>query len=617
MNSTDDWIELQSKTEVEEEYSMQLSTANPESSKNKWELFGLDDHLKASAMSGLIDKFTGASNYLNDKTRSSSQVSRILVIRTITVRQRLNLLNPVDFEVVKSNATSSTHAVVAVTYGLEAYCVFAQKLDDKESREDAEDNLSYLVTKFIKHISEKHDWVNFEDHLSKKEQLRLRKHIKCSLYSDLQTKTVRECSTVDAYKHCLKVISEMQRKTGEEKSKAVPISISLCPLKYLIGTTRGARSLVQYRDINPDLMTRCSRLWTEFERVNGEAETLRAAIKDEHSQTSLHQFIEAITKFQDIFKKELKIAVVNARETADSDDGVIQMIVDIAKKHQLFKPKRLKRWLKYKRAELEMAEYMNGLEGITVLSSKREVEDELRALDRESYALVMWVSPLDGKTSEILDGMTDYVENYTKLAISSLKDDQFQDELPWHMENRKLKQVQEKIRKFSHYVKNNNQLKDQIFFFVAFGEIGNKFGCHYSVYEGDIVLKDNLDELPGPPINLRFQFTSLESSVSVSWDYGELGYPYHFLVMYRLRGMSDESWNQIKTSKPGETQIIINNQSVMEVCVAAETCIGRSEFSEILVTASASASAFDESNSSFHVFDRSTHTSDSSERVRA
>ena len=121
MNSTDDWIELQSKTEVEEEYSMQLSTANPESSKNKWELFGLDDHLKASAMSGLIDKFTGASNYLNDKTRSSSQVSRILVIRTITVRQRLNLLNPVDFEVVKSNATSSTHAVVAVTYGLEAY----------------------------------------------------------------------------------------------------------------------------------------------------------------------------------------------------------------------------------------------------------------------------------------------------------------------------------------------------------------------------------------------------------------------------------------------------------------------------------------------------------------
>ena len=124
-------MDFESEIEVEEEYSFKLNIANPKYSKSKWEIVGLDEHLKATTMAGLIDKFIGASNYLNDKN-SSSQVSRVLVLQTVAVKQRLNLLNPVGFEVVKSIATNSTHAVVAVTYGLEAYCVIFQDLNDKD-----------------------------------------------------------------------------------------------------------------------------------------------------------------------------------------------------------------------------------------------------------------------------------------------------------------------------------------------------------------------------------------------------------------------------------------------------------------------------------------------------
>ena len=588
-NFSDDWLDFESEIQIEEEYSVNLSIANPDSSKNKWECLSLDEHLKASTVSGLIDKFTGASNYLNDK-KISSQVSRVLVLQAVTVKQRMHLLNPVDYETVKSDATKSTHAIVGTTYGLEAYCVIFQDLDEKESREDSEENLSDLVIKMKKSLTEKHVWNNFEEQLSKIEK-RLTSQMKCRLYADLQSQTVRECNVSDAYKHCLKLIDESQRKTGDEKSKAVPISISLCSLKHMIGTARGIGSLLQYRDVDDDLVTRCCRIWVELERVSGEAEFLRASTtKNKNCRVSLRQFVEAINKFQDIFKKDLKIAVVKARETSDDDDDEIKKIVDVAEKHPHFKLSGLKRWLEFKKAELEMAEKIGKTSGIAILANKREVDNELSALDRKSYSLVMWIPPLDGKSNEILTAMTGYVEHYTRLVAGSR--DGVQEELPWHMEQRKRSQVEDKIRKFADYV-DKNQSVQQVHFFLAFGESsGRRFGCRYSVYEGDNVLVENLEQLPSQPTNLHIQMATTEKaknvkkspSISVTWDYEDLGYPTNFIVEYKTR-YEDETWKQQKSSK---NQLILSIQpgSVMEVRVAADTCIGRSEFSETADTES-------------------------------
>ena len=54
------------------------------------------------------------------------------------------------------------------------------------------------------------------------------------------------------------------------------------------------------------------------------------------------------------------------------------------------------------------------------------------------------------------------------------------------------------------------------------------------------------------------------------------------MVEYQLN--SDESWTQKKTAKPGENHLILKlkNGSVTKFKVAADTCIGRSEFSEVI-----------------------------------
>ena len=60
-----------------------------------------------------------------------------------------------------------------------------------------------------------------------------------------------------------------------------------------------------------------------------------------------------------------------------------------------------------------------------------------------------------------------------------------------------------------------------------------------------------------------------------------------FLVEYRLKNSSDSS-KQRKTSNPGENQTAINMQrgSTLEIRIAADNCIGRSEFSQIIDTES-------------------------------
>ncbi len=69
--------------------------------------------------------------------------------------------------------------------------------------------------------------------------------------------------------------------------------------------------------------------------------------------------------------------------------------------------------------------------------------------------------------------------------------------------------------------------------------------------------------------------------------YEDLGYPCKFLIEYRSKGSSD-SWIQRRTTNPDQTQLDVSflSSSAMEVRVAAETCIGRSDFSDVVDTLS-------------------------------
>nr|CAH0106533.1 unnamed protein product [Daphnia galeata] len=164
--------------------------------------------------------------------------------------------------------------------------------------------------------------------------------------------------------------------------------------------------------------------------------------------------------------------------------------------------------------------------------------------------------------------MKHYVDSYTKLWWVERDNDE---KVPWHMIQRKRKQVLAKIRELTDHVEKNKHLTDQA---------GN-------------LLKDNLGRLPGPLTNLRIadiqktsnpsKKNSRSSTIRLEWDYEDLGFPCSFMVEYQLN--SDESWAQKKTIKPsGENHLKVNlkNGSVAKFRVAADTCIDRSEFSKVI-----------------------------------
>jgi hypothetical protein len=96
----------------------------------------------------------------------------------------------------------------------------------------------------------------------------------CRLYVDLQS-AVCECNVLDAYKQCFKLIDQVQK--ADDKDKAVPIAVLLCPLKVIIWKSGGAQN--EYQDVDSDLIDRCGRIWDELERVNAKLNAIRTSSK--------------------------------------------------------------------------------------------------------------------------------------------------------------------------------------------------------------------------------------------------------------------------------------------------------------------------------------------------
>jgi energy-coupling factor transporter ATP-binding protein EcfA2 len=585
---------------------------------------GLDEHLKATVLAGLIKKYRGACNYLNDQP-NPSQATRVLFLRVKSRKENLDLQTLINEDLNESMKTLClasgeetkkksgpaavpTHVVVGVTYGAEAYCVLIQDVgkeaDEDDAREEAEEKLTEIAQKMEEALNDKQDLNEFKEQFDDKKQLT---RMKCRLYADLQSSAVRECSVFDAYKNCLKLIDQIE-KTEPKRSKAAPIAVRLCPLKFLMGKSGGVP--FEYQDVDDDLIARCGQIWDELERFGAKLDSIRTSIK-KGIRPSLRQFEDALGKYKELLKKSWKNGVVKARENGDEHE--IEKAAKIAETHPLFKPTRLERWLRFKQAESDMASKMKGVPGITFFDNQKLLEKELAESFDKKHALVLSVPPLDEKTNKILTDMKNYVGNYTKLTSVERddddtdeddEDDEDDEKVPWHMIPRKRKPVLEKIHELGDHVNKNKQLTDQVHFCIR-PNYGSGIRCRYSVYEDGNLLKDNLDRLPGPPTDLRIADVqenrkSKKLTVRLEWNYEDPGFPYSFLVEYQYDESFIESWTQKKTAKPGENYLILNltkkNESNIKFRVAADTCIGRSQFSEIMDDEMASADEDDATN---------------------
>ena len=528
------------------------------------EHIGLDMHLQASVMAGLIDKFRGASHYINDPT-NPMQITKTLIYRMKERKEHLDL-NKLDMSHLLKES-EATHIVVGVTYGTEVYCVLS--LDAASDDEEAKNFLSKVASKMENALEDGHDLIEFQNQVTDEDKLKLNR-IQCRIYADGQSQTVRECGFFDAYKHFLKLVKKME--TG---GNTVPIAVSLCPLKAIQDPAIENINFPDYQDIDDDLLDRCVKFLANLDAIKIK---VKATMKANVSDNSWREFKIALQQFQQLFADKLKKGVVMAR---NGDEIELEKAVKIAENHPNFKPCQLEKWLSWKQAEISMAKEIAEKSDITIMGDKKELERNL--VEFKKYALVLSLPALNEETNKMLEGMKSYVNNYnTLVAVENANGDE---KTPWHMIHDEQMRVIGKIRDLVDHVKRKKRLMDNVRFFITLRDSNQQSGYFYSVYQADKLVKDGIDSLPCPPTDLQIHPEAAVNTYRVVWNYSNLGYPYRFVIKYRRRGDPEDSWKKT-TAKSVERQIVVGCQdaSVMEFRVAVETCVGISEYSDAVDT---------------------------------
>ena len=538
---------------------------------SKWDLMGLDKHLQVSIMGGVIDKFHGASNYAND---SSPLVTQTLVCRAKSRGDILDLETLISQNKPHlhcSKEDEATHVVVGVFYGAEVYCVLSNDLDDDEELRDK--ILHKFTTEWKNSLEQSQDLIQFQEKFDKKEKQQLIQ-IKCRIYSDLPAESVREDTNVfDAYKRCLILIDQVQN------SGLVPIAVLLCPLDVIMGPTLQMKCY----DIDADLVSRCYRVIEKLNRIRFKVDVLLSEVKLVH-RPRLRRFADAIVKYQEVFKKNLKDAVVEARKSNDMEQ--LEKIVQVSENHLLFRPSRLKRWLYYEEAEIEMTEkFVNGTERINFVADA-DVNFDPKPVQDKKYALLLCVPSLNEMKVTFIDNMENWVGKNNSMVNMKLddedddysqdgdtsEDEEEKDGISFqHVEFRR-RILQWKLKELTDHIRRNKGIENRIQFLLTNDRYQETLPCY--------LLCDYTDDdenpsrtlwfqLPKPPTNLRIspEATSKtkkaktpSGSVSIEWDQPDdqdqmKSYPYYYVLEFRPKGSTDY-WERKKT-EDGQLQATI------------------------------------------------------------
>ena len=562
---------------------------------SKKDSMNLDCHLEASVMAGLIEDYKGASNFINDRP-DPGQVTCTFVWTAKSLEEYYQDFQNCDFRLVlpglKEKKLEATHLVVSVIYGAQAYCVFSLDLNDKQEHEDirkeARHSLLNLTKKFWAAIDSKLNVADFKEEFDKKERHQLTR-VKCRLYSDLQVEPFRHCNVFDAYEHILKLQKLIFKIDSHDQ--AVPVAIKICPLKVLtrpVGKSSLSRllSLSVSGDVENELVQFCCRTLADLKRIAIKTEKFSNNIQQYTEVCSaLREFASTVSQYQNVIKRAFKEPLIAARRSIFQGQE-FRRIATQSHNHPLFKLSKLEKWLSCKQAEIDMAELLaskTGTTSITFLATRNQLQ---HLSTNKNNALVLVIPSLDEKTNLILDAMKKCC-NKLNAGYREIKDDT----QPWHTIQSKRKFVLDHIREMAVHAEKNHHVLSQVHFFVVFEESGKPFDCTYSIYKAGILLKDSVRRLPDPPSGLRIHPVTRKvkqtkkSFIRAEWDYEELGYPCQFLVEYRSKGTSDP-WIQQRTTEPNETTLMFTfvTDSTLEFRVAAETCIGRSEFSDVVDT---------------------------------
>jgi hypothetical protein len=237
--------------------------------------------------------FTGAWQFVSDRVGSSSRGPEVAIhcrcsSKKVSVDPKSKLEIICRPERITKN--KATHVVVAVKFGLEAFCVFQNP--EVSTTNDAEASVSEKMFDyanfFAKGLTDGRKKLELDHDKEGDEEDGghdlVPADLQCILYKDVLgvkkgQRSWTSNNVAEQYEACRKILDH-------QVNKAIPLKIWLYPLAKLMPTEAGIIQLPENKiDVSRHLVIKCQMMWKQWQHIRMETD----AIKTEISQRSTVQ----------------------------------------------------------------------------------------------------------------------------------------------------------------------------------------------------------------------------------------------------------------------------------------------------------------------------------------
>ncbi|KAI4877474.1 hypothetical protein NFI96_030848, partial [Prochilodus magdalenae] len=348
--------------------SMRLSLLQPhtemriledDSLQDRLRALDLTSALRASVVSGLVD-VAGAAAFLKHPTQSELHDRVTVHYRTSTRLDMLSHRLLHSGAPLSVNIQDSTHVVVAVLYGTQAFFVF----DNMHGCRGENPELRATVKKLISSSCP----TELMSSLSESEQTSCVLY-DCTLYQDSEN-----METPVNFDTAVTLYSSLQKRLGPHSERAVPLKAWLYPLKNLDPTSSHV-----VKDISEDLLAKAETVLEFFDETSRKSQdiinsnnNLKVMSWFPALKKDLYQFCELLQQYRSEFQRELASCIKTIREKGEEGEKRFQ---DLLKRNEEspFSLQNLQQWLQNKDAEVRALNECRAA-NITVVKSQKDLK---------------------------------------------------------------------------------------------------------------------------------------------------------------------------------------------------------------------------------------------------
>ncbi|KAI4887323.1 hypothetical protein NFI96_016439 [Prochilodus magdalenae] len=503
-----------------------------DSLQERLEALNLTSALRASVVSGLVE-VAGATVFLKHPTKSQLHDRVTIRYRTSTRLDMLShrLLHSAAFQSVTNG--NSTHVVVAVLYGAQAFFVF----DNTKERKRGTTELRSAVEKMISSSCATECF----SCLSESEKA------SCLLYDCTVYLDEHEVKSPVRFDTAVKLYDSLEKLLGTQSERAVPLKVWLYPLKNLEET---APNVV--RDISTDLTTKAENFLEFVEGILRSCQDMLYRYSQSNVMTwfpalkeDVCQFYALLQQYKSVFQLQLSFSIKSIRESGEEGEENLR---DFLKRNEQssFSPHNMQWWLQNKDAEVRALNEC-GAANITIVKSRKD----LKRIVEDSPADRVLCFTLTSLESEnpIFSALKQHIDVMNTFKI-------IQTQPPLHVSD-----ISQKIRSdLNLFLSKTKTDQAQLIKFIAASIPDQEFpGSSIRLYQSRCLVSRNvkLEVVVEEPEIILISETSLTLKLERSKTKCTNRYKVEYRVVENQKSPADMQWKVIEISSNTQNCVVL------------------------------------------------------------